>query len=36
MKDAKSYYVCLACGYTTEVKLPFCPSCRHNEMEHFE
>jgi rubrerythrin len=36
MKEAKAYYVCPDCGYTTEVKLPFCPSCRGHEMEKFE
>lgn len=28
MKDAKTFYVCDDCGYTTDVKLPLCPSCR--------
>lgn len=28
MKSAHEYYVCEHCGYTTEVKLPLCPSCR--------
>jgi rubrerythrin len=27
-KDAKTFYVCSVCGYTTNVKLPLCPSCR--------
>ena len=29
MKDAKTFYVCGKCGYTTDVKLPFCPACQH-------
>jgi rubrerythrin len=29
MKDAKTYYVCGKCGYTTDVKLPYCPACQH-------
>lgn len=29
MKEAKTYYVCGKCGYTTDVKLPFCPACQH-------
>jgi rubrerythrin len=29
MKNAKTYYVCGKCGYTTDVKLPFCPACQH-------
>jgi len=36
MKESKIYYVCPDCGYTTEVKLPFCPSCRGKEMEKFD
>lgn len=36
MKEMRSYYVCPDCGYTTEVKLPFCPSCRGQKMEEFE
>lgn len=28
LKDAKTFYVCDVCGYTTDVKLPLCPSCR--------
>ena len=28
MKDAKTFYVCTRCGYTTDVKLPLCPLCR--------
>ena len=31
MKDAKTFYVCGACGYTTDVKLPYCPACQHKE-----
>lgn len=29
MKAAKTFYVCGKCGYTTDVKLPFCPACQH-------
>ena len=29
MKSAKTFYVCGKCGYTTDVKLPFCPACQH-------
>jgi rubrerythrin len=29
MKDGKTFYVCDKCGYTTDVSLPFCPSCQH-------
>ena len=36
MKESRSYYVCPDCGYTTEVKLPFCPSCRGQKIEEFE
>jgi rubrerythrin len=36
MKEPRTYYVCPDCGYTTEVKLPFCPSCRGQKMEAFE
>jgi rubrerythrin len=28
MKTAREYYVCERCGYTTNVRLPLCPSCR--------
>ena len=28
LKEAKTFYVCNVCGYTTDVKLPLCPSCR--------
>jgi len=28
MKQPREYYVCEHCGYTTEIKLPLCPSCR--------
>jgi rubrerythrin len=31
MKQEKAYYVCGHCGYTTDVKLPFCPSCQKRE-----
>lgn len=36
MKDAKSFYVCPLCGYTTEIKLPFCPCCRGQHMEKID
>lgn len=29
MKQPKTYSVCPLCGYTTDVKLPMCPLCRH-------
>lgn len=29
MKEAKTFYVCGKCGYTTDVKLPYCPACQH-------
>lgn len=29
MKEPKTFYVCGKCGYTTDVKLPFCPACQH-------
>ena len=29
MKQPKAFYVCAKCGYTTDVKLPFCPACQH-------
>lgn len=28
LKDAKTFYVCGHCGYTTDVRLPLCPLCR--------
>lgn len=31
MKDPKTFYVCGKCGYTTDVKLPFCPACQVKE-----
>jgi rubrerythrin len=31
MKEAKTFYVCDKCGYTTDVKLPFCPACQHKK-----
>lgn len=31
MKNAKTFYVCGKCGYTTDVKLPFCPACQHKK-----
>ena len=29
MKAPRTFYVCGKCGYTTDVKLPFCPACQH-------
>lgn len=29
MKEPKTFYVCNKCGYTLDVKLPFCPACQH-------
>ena len=29
MKEPKTFYVCGKCGYTTDVKLPYCPACQH-------
>lgn len=29
MKEPHAYNVCPVCGYTTDLKLPVCPSCRH-------
>jgi rubrerythrin len=34
LKSPKDYYVCLKCGYTTDVKLPFCPACQLKEPPH--
>jgi rubrerythrin len=31
MKAAKTFYVCGKCGYTTDVKLPYCPACQHKK-----
>ena len=31
MKNAKTFYVCGKCGYTTDVKLSFCPACQHKK-----
>ena len=28
MKQSKTFYVCRRCGYTTDVNLELCPSCR--------
>ena len=30
-KQPKNFYVCDKCGYTTDVKLPFCPACQHKK-----
>jgi rubrerythrin len=29
MKEPRTFYVCGKCGYTTDVKLPYCPACQH-------
>ncbi|HEX2835324.1 MAG TPA: ferritin family protein [Thermoanaerobaculia bacterium] len=29
MREPKTFYVCGKCGYTTDVRLPFCPACQH-------
>jgi len=34
MKAAREYYVCEHCGYTTNVRLPLCPSCRDMNAPH--
>jgi len=34
MKAAREYYVCEHCGYTTNVRLPLCPSCRDMHAPH--
>ena len=31
MKNAKTFYVCGKCGYTTDVKLPYCPACQYKK-----
>ena len=31
MKNAKTFYVCGKCGYTTDVRLPFCPACQYKK-----
>jgi rubrerythrin len=31
MKAQKAFYVCRKCGYTTDVKLSFCPVCDHKQ-----
>lgn len=28
MKESKTFWVCSECGFTSDVKLPHCPSCR--------
>ena len=30
MKEPHTYAVCTICGYTTDVKYPVCPLCRHS------
>lgn len=34
MKSAHRYFVCDECGYTTDIDLPLCPSCRVNKHPH--
>lgn len=34
MKQAKTYYICDHCGYTTDVRLPLCPDCMHKDKVH--
>jgi rubrerythrin len=29
IKEPKAFYVCNACGYTTDVRLSFCPACQN-------
>ncbi len=29
MKEPRTFYLCAKCGYTTDVKLAYCPSCQH-------
>lgn len=37
LKQPKAYWVCEDCGYTTDVRLPICPSCRAtHELEPVE
>jgi len=31
MREPKMFYVCGKCGYTTDVKLRFCPACQHKQ-----
>ena len=31
MKERKTFYVCGKCGYTTDVRLTFCPACQHRQ-----
>lgn len=31
LKSGRTYYVCAECGYTTDIRLPLCPSCRKRE-----
>ena len=31
LKQPRTYFVCDGCGYTTDVKLGFCPVCRRRE-----
>jgi len=30
MKQPKTYYVCLRCGYTSDIDLAQCPDCQHH------
>ncbi len=34
MKTSHEYYICERCGYTTNVRLPLCPSCRDGHPLH--
>jgi rubrerythrin len=34
MKTPHEYYVCERCGYTTNLRLPLCPSCRDKHPLH--
>lgn len=37
LKQPKAYWVCDDCGFTTDVRLPLCPSCRaSHELERVE
>ena len=31
MKEARIYYICDRCGYTTDLRLPLCPDCLHKD-----
>ena len=37
MKNAKAFFVCGKCGYTTDVELSFCPACQSRQaLRRFE